>query len=42
MSLAVESQPQGVVILQPASEAMVIIMDGDGKMVIAELVAVQS
>ena len=31
VSLVVESQPQGVVILQPDSEAMVTIVDGDGK-----------
>ena len=42
MSLAVESQPPGLVLLQPASEATVTIMDGDGKTVIAKLLVVQS
>lgn len=31
VSLAVESQPQGVVLLQPNSEATVTILDRDGK-----------
>ena len=42
VSLVVDSQPPGLVLMQPASEAKVTIADRDGKTIAAKLVAVRS